>query len=153
MTGLIIYNKINTRVAFYIWGLEKKNINHRKSLYYLSKYSLLRCIHTFACVWAIVEALLPIWLSYLQKCILNTSTASSVAEKLWALILFFTYGNIKDSFGVRSELVSLGVIYDHDWMHHTIDKHWSLIGLHRRKFNLVHGCPVGKLVHAESCIK
>ena len=50
---------------------------------------------------AIVEALLPLW-GIFTTCILNASTASSGVEKRWALILFFTYGNKKKSFGAKS---------------------------------------------------
>ena len=38
-----------------------------------------------------------------KTCILNASTASLGVKKRWPLILFFTYGNKKKSFGVRSQ--------------------------------------------------
>ena len=41
-----------------------------------------------------------------KTCILKASTASSNVEKRWPLILFFTYGNKKKSFGAKSGLYS-----------------------------------------------
>ena len=39
-----------------------------------------------------------------KTCILNTSITFSGVEKRWRLILFFTYGNKKKSFGAKSGL-------------------------------------------------
>ena len=36
------------------------------------------------------------------------------------------------------------------WIRHTIDKHWSLMELHRQKLNSVHWCTVVELIHVES---
>ena len=51
-----------------------------------------------------------------KTCILNASTASSGVEKHWPLILFFTYGNKKKSFGAKSGLYGRWLIKLKCWV-------------------------------------
>ena len=51
-----------------------------------------------------------------KTCILNASTVSSGVEKLWPLILFFTYGNKKRSFGAKSGLYCGWLIKSMFWV-------------------------------------
>ena len=49
--------------------------------------------------------------------------------------------------------IRIEVNYELGWIHHTIDKHWRLMELHRQKLNYVHRSTVVELSHVESCKK
>ena len=51
-----------------------------------------------------------------KTCVLNASTASSGVEKRWPLIIFFTYGNKKKSFGGKSGLYGGWLIKSIFWV-------------------------------------
>ena len=52
-----------------------------------------------------------------HACILNASIAPASVEKRWPLILFFTYGNKKKSFGAKSGLYGGWLIKSISWEH------------------------------------
>ena len=93
-----LYISTNTRVAFYISGLENKkktDINHRKSLYCFSKYSPLRSMQFCMRLNQLSKYFCHFDWGISKTCILNASTTSLGVER-WPLILFFTYGNKKN---------------------------------------------------------
>ena len=102
----------------YFSGLEtkKKNINYRKSRYCFSKYSPLRSIHICMRLNQFSKYFCRSDWSIFKTWILNVSSPSSGVVKRWLLILFFTYGNKKKSFGAKLGLYGGWLIKSMLWV-------------------------------------
>ena len=96
----------STSVAFYISRIKKKKtkINHRKWLYYFSKYSPWRSIHFFMHLNQFSKHFFHSDWGISKTCILNALTASTGVEKRWPRNLFLICGNKKKSLGAKSGL-------------------------------------------------